>query len=47
MRLRRALDIHKGHRARHRDLARLLLGAPRQQFDTLYAAIPEKVIILQ
>lgn len=36
----RTFDVHERHRARHRDLAGLLLGAPRQQFDTLHAAIP-------
>lgn len=36
----RTFDVHERHRARHRALARLLLGAPRQQFDTLDAAIP-------
>lgn len=37
----RTFDVHERHRARHRALARFLLGAPRQQFDTLHAAIPE------
>jgi hypothetical protein len=36
----RTFDVHERHRTRHRALARLLLGAPRQQFDTLHAAIP-------
>lgn len=41
---RRALDIHERHRARRRSLARrLLIGAPRQQFDTLHAAIPARI----
>lgn len=41
---RRALDIHERHRARRRALARrLVLGAPRQQFDTLHAAIPTTI----
>lgn len=35
----RTFDVHERHRARHRALARLLLGAPRQQLDTLDAAI--------
>lgn len=36
----RTFDVHERHRTRHRALGRLLLGAPRQQFDTLHAAIP-------
>lgn len=42
-----ALDIHERHRTRHRALGRLLLGIPRQQFDTLYAAIPVTIPINQ